>query len=173
MRQLVPVFPCILFRPFSFGDVFNHAESVECPSFLITNERSGEISPNLLAVFLDVTLFLVVHGDFAGKELLHKGYVFFEDKKYPWAYTYRDYVVRALNEDLPYDRFITEQLAADRLDLGEDKRPLAAMGVLTVGDHFMNNVHDILDDQLDVASASRMAWACSNMKLRKKSSEMQ
>jgi hypothetical protein len=31
-----------------------------------------------------------------------KGYVFLEDKSYPWAYTYRDYVVRALNVDLPY-----------------------------------------------------------------------
>ena len=34
---------------------------------------------------------------------------------YPFAYTYRDYVIRAFNEDLPYDRFVVEQLAADRL----------------------------------------------------------
>src|SRR5262249_45320478 len=53
-----------------------------------------------------------------------KGYVFFQEANYPWAFTYRDYVLRALNEDLPYDRFILEQLAADRLALGKDKRPL-------------------------------------------------
>ncbi|MFM8273216.1 MAG: DUF1549 domain-containing protein, partial [Gemmata sp.] len=29
----------------------------------------------------------------------NKGYVFFEGKEYPWAWTYRDYVIRALNED--------------------------------------------------------------------------
>lgn len=80
----------------------------------------------------------------------NKGYVFFEEKTYPWAYTYRDYVVRAFNEDLPYDRFILEQLAADQLDLAGDRRPLTAMGFLTVGDHMINNTHDILDDRIDV-----------------------
>ena len=79
----------------------------------------------------------------------NKGYVFFEDKKFPWAYTYRDYVVRAFNEDLPYDRFILEQIAADRLDLNEDHRALAAMGFLTLGGRFMNNLHDILDDRIE------------------------
>ena len=37
------------------------------------------------------------------------------DYRYANAWTYRDYVVRALNEDKPYDQFITEQLAADYL----------------------------------------------------------
>ena len=37
------------------------------------------------------------------------------DYRYPNAWTYRDYVVRSLNEDKPYDQFITEQLAADYL----------------------------------------------------------
>ena len=31
------------------------------------------------------------------------------------AWPYRDYVVRALNEDVPYDRFLTEQLAGDAI----------------------------------------------------------
>jgi hypothetical protein len=80
-----------------------------------------------------------------------KGYVFFEEPNYPWAYTYRDYVIEAFNKDLPYDRFIREQLAADRL-VGEDRRPLRALGFLTVGGHFMNNTHDIIDDRIDVVS---------------------
>jgi hypothetical protein len=37
------------------------------------------------------------------------------DYRYPNAWTYRDYVVRALNEDKPYNQFIIEQLAADYL----------------------------------------------------------
>ena len=38
-----------------------------------------------------------------------------DDYRYANAWTYRDYVVRAFNEDKPYDLFITEQLAADYL----------------------------------------------------------
>lgn len=81
-----------------------------------------------------------------------KGYVFFEEKKFPWAWTYRDYVIRSLNDDLPFDRFVIEQLAADQLDLGDDQRPLTAMGFLTLGGRFMNNLHDVLDDRIDVVS---------------------
>lgn len=79
-----------------------------------------------------------------------KGYVFTEERRFPYAYTYRDYVIRAFNDDLPYDQFIVQQLAADALALGEDKRPLAAMGYLTLGRRFLNNVHDIIDDRIDV-----------------------
>jgi hypothetical protein len=79
-----------------------------------------------------------------------KGYVFQEERRYPYAYTYRDYVIRAFNNDLPYDRFIIEQLAADFLDLGDDKRPLAAMGFLTLGRRFLNQEPDIIDDRIDV-----------------------
>src|SRR4051794_16421006 len=62
-----------------------------------------------------------------------KGYVFEQERKFPYSYTYRDYVIRAFNEDLPYDQFLIQQIAADKLDLGNDKRPLAAMGFLTIG----------------------------------------
>jgi len=86
----------------------------------------------------------------------NKGYVFFEEKTHPWAWTYRDWVVRALNEDLPYDQFVVQQVAADKLELGEDKRPLAAMGYLTVGARFVNNTHDIIDDQIDVVTRGFM-----------------
>ena len=81
-----------------------------------------------------------------------KGYVFEEERRYPYSYTYRDYVIRAFNDDLPYDRFLVEQIAADHLELGEDKRPLAAMGFLTLGRRFLNNVPDIIDDRIDVIS---------------------
>jgi hypothetical protein len=81
-----------------------------------------------------------------------KGYVFTDERKFPFSYTYRDYVIRAFNEDLPYDRFIMEQLAADQLELGADKRPLAAMGFLTLGRRFLNNTPDIIDDRIDVTT---------------------
>lgn len=38
------------------------------------------------------------------------------DNPKPHAWRYRDYVIRALNEDRPYDRFLREQLAGDEID---------------------------------------------------------
>lgn len=80
-----------------------------------------------------------------------KGYVFFEDANFPWAYTYRDYVIESFNADLPFDRFVLEQLAADKLP-GADRRALRGLGFLTVGGRFMANPHDIFDDRIDVVS---------------------
>ena len=70
----------------------------------------------------------------------------------PFAYSYRDYVIRSFNEDKPFDQFIREQLAADQLQLPSDSPALAGMGLLTLGRMFDNNRHDIIDDQIDVVS---------------------
>ena len=80
----------------------------------------------------------------------NKGYVFFEQKEFPWAWTYRDWVIRSFNNDMPYDRFVTLQLAADQMDC--EPADLAAMGYLTLGARFTGNVHDILDDRIDVVT---------------------
>jgi len=40
---------------------------------------------------------------------------FSADTDRPFAYRYRDYVIRAFNQDRPYDRFVQEQLAGDEL----------------------------------------------------------
>src|SRR5262245_60280829 len=80
------------------------------------------------------------------------GYFFEGERRYPFAYTYRDYVIRSFNEDKPYDRFIIEQIAADQVCKEDDKQNLAAMGFLTVGRRFLNDTNDIIDDRLDVIS---------------------
>lgn len=85
-----------------------------------------------------------------------KGYVFTQDRRYPYSYTYRDYVIRAFNNDKPFDRFIIEQIAADKIDTSADKRDLAAMGFLNVGNRFNNNIHDITDDRIDVVTRGFM-----------------
>jgi len=41
-----------------------------------------------------------------------------EDHRYPHAWRYRDYVIKALNEDRPYDQFVREQLAGDEANPG-------------------------------------------------------
>jgi mono/diheme cytochrome c family protein len=68
---------------------------------------------------------------------------------YPYAWTYRDYVVRSFNEDKPYNRFVLEQLAADRVQ-GGGAASLAALGFLTLGPRFMDNKNDIINDRIDV-----------------------
>ena len=86
-----------------------------------------------------------------------KGYVFVEERRFPFSYAYRDWVIKSFNDDLPYDQFIVQQIAADRLPLGEDKSPLAAMGFLTIGRRFLNNQPDIIDDRIDVVTRGTMA----------------
>jgi hypothetical protein len=82
-----------------------------------------------------------------------KGYVFQEDRNYPHAYRYRDWVIDSFNSDLPYDQFVLAQLAADHLD---DPVYKPAMGFLTLGRRFINNQHDIIDDRIDVMSRGLM-----------------
>lgn len=72
-------------------------------------------------------------------------------QKFPFSYTYRDYVINALNADLPYNRFIMEQLAADQMKLPSNDPALAGLGFLTVGMQFRNK-NDVIDDQIDVTT---------------------
>lgn len=71
---------------------------------------------------------------------------------YPFAWTYRDYVIKSFNDDKPYDRFILEQIAADKLPLGTNNAVLAALGFLTLGERFQNNENDIINDRIDVVT---------------------
>src|SRR2546425_1225176 len=75
-----------------------------------------------------------------------------KDALRPYAYTYRDYVVRAFNEDLPFDRFVQDQLAADLVEPKLPRWRLAALGFLTLGRLFDNNPHDQIDDQIDTTT---------------------
>lgn len=79
----------------------------------------------------------------------------------PHAFSYRDYVIRAFNEDLPYSQFILQQIAADQLDLGGDKGVLAALGFITVGRRFLNNIHDTIADRIDVVTQGLMGLTVS------------
>ncbi len=85
-----------------------------------------------------------------------KGYVFEEERRYAYAYTYRDWVVKALNDDLPYDQFLIQQIAGDQVATEGDPRPLAAQGFLTLGRRFLNNQNDIIDDRIDVVFRGTM-----------------
>ena len=73
-----------------------------------------------------------------------------EESRYPFAHVYRDWVIQALNDDMPYDRFLTYQIAADRMNLEGSRKHLAALGFLTLGRRNANDQQDLIDDRIDV-----------------------
>lgn len=87
-----------------------------------------------------------------------KGYVYGdrEETRFIQSAAYRDWVIKALNQDMPYDRFIKLQIAAD-LTEDADIDSLAAMGFLTLGRRFLGVVHDIIDDRIDVVMRGTQA----------------
>ncbi|HBE66787.1 MAG TPA: cytochrome C, partial [Planctomycetaceae bacterium] len=92
----------------------------------------------------------------------NKGYVFREDREYAEAYRYRDWLIAAFNQDMPLDRFIKLQIAADLIPSASES-DLPALGFLTLGRRFLNNKHDIIDDRIDVVSRGLMGMtiACA------------
>ncbi|MBU6303724.1 MAG: DUF1553 domain-containing protein, partial [Verrucomicrobia bacterium] len=79
-----------------------------------------------------------------------------QDLRYPFAWTYRDYVIAAFNTDKPYDQFIREQLAADLLGLKADDPTLAALGFMTVGPRFLRKQDEQINDRIDVVTRGLM-----------------
>lgn len=77
---------------------------------------------------------------------------------FPHAWRYRDYVIEAFNQDLPYDRFITEQLAGDLLPAASPEqrdRQLIATGLLAIGAKPAKAMNenfemDVIADQINV-----------------------
>ncbi len=73
------------------------------------------------------------------------------DIRLPHAYTYRDWVIRSLNSDMPYDQFLTLQLAADKVQKADlPNGNLAALGFLTINDYFLGDGILQNDDRIDV-----------------------
>ena len=87
-----------------------------------------------------------------------QGYNFDKDNRYPYAYTYRDWLIRAFNEDRPYDEFVKMQIAAD-LIVGPEHPDLAALGMLTVGRR-QGHVETI-DDRVDVITRGFLSTTVS------------
>lgn len=128
------------------------------PTIDEVQEFEADASPDATERLIDRLLASPLYGQRWARHWLDvaryadsKGYVFTAEPRYPYSYTYRDYVVDAFNADLPFDQFVTEQLAADAVVEGQDPR-LAALGFLTVGRRYLNNNQDIIDDRIDVVT---------------------
>ena len=89
-----------------------------------------------------------------------------EDHRYPYAWKYRDYVIEAFNNDMPYDQFVREQIAGDLL-AGDDssqvnKRGIIATGLLALGPKAVAQqdkqrmLYDVYDEQIEVVSKSML-----------------
>jgi hypothetical protein len=100
--------------------------------------------------WLDLARFAESHG-------------FEHDYDRPSAYHYRDFVIQAFNEDLPFDTFVKWQVAGDEL-APDDNRALKATGFLAAGVHSTqitkNEVekhrYDELDDMLATIGTSML-----------------
>lgn len=84
---------------------------------------------------------------------------------FPEAWRYRDWVIAAVNADLPYDEFVRRQVAGDLLparSVEEHDANVIATGFLAVGAKGLNErlreqfVMDVVDEQLDVTMRSVM-----------------
>lgn len=138
------------------------------PTFQDVKEFAADPSPKAYEQLVDKLLDSEHFGERWARHWLDlarfgdtKGYVFTADRNYPHAYKFRDWVIKALNDDMPYDRFLQLQIAADHLVDEESREHLAAMGFLTLGRRFLNNVHDLIDDRIDVVFRGTMGMTVS------------
>ncbi len=109
---------------------------------LLASPQFGE---NFARHWLDVARFAESSG--GGRTLLFKD-----------AWRYRDFVIESFNRDVPYDRFLREQIAGDLLTVGspaEKRRLLPATAFLVLGPTNYEEQDkqqlrfDIIDEQLD------------------------
>lgn len=98
-------------------------------------------------------LDLVRYADTSGYE---------RDQEKPFAWKYRDWVVQALNSDMPYDRFIVEQLAGDEVP-NRNENSVIATGFLRLGtwndepNEPLDYQYDRLEDLVHTTSSAFLA----------------
>jgi hypothetical protein len=92
----------------------------------------------------------------------------FKARMYPQGYIYRDWVVNALNEDMPYDDFLRLQIAGDQMDIEKPHRHRAALGLFALGPvYYQDNgeeakaLADEWDDRIDTLMRGTQALTVS------------
>ena len=160
LRPVAEADPATLFRRIHFDLSGLPPEPAEVEAFLADPSRERLLAEidRLLASprfgerwgrhWLDVARY----AESSGKET---------DFAYPHAWRYRDYVVRALNADMPFDQFAMEQIAGDCFAARDDRERaelLVATGFLAVGakSHAERNrlqfEMDVVDEQIDAVT---------------------
>lgn len=126
----------------------------------------NDAAPDAWAQLIDRLLASPHYGERWGRHWLDlaryadsDGYEF--DKERPNAFPYRDFVIRALNADMPYDQFVRWQLAGDEF-APDDAQAIAATGFLAAGPFIDNQVteqnrYDELDDIVSTTASTFLA----------------
>ena len=85
---------------------------------------------------------------------------------YPHAWRYRDYAIESFAADLPYDRFLREQIAGDLIEAPDDRERaglLIATGFLAFGPKGLTEGNpvqfaaDVAGEQIDAFSRGMLA----------------
>ena len=126
----------------------------------------GDASPNAYEKLVDRLLANPHFGERWGRHWLDlarfaESHGYEQDYDRPKAYQYRDFVIRAFNQDLPYDKFVRWQLAGDEFE-PDNPMALLATGFLAAGTHATQITksqvekerYDELDDMLSTTSAT-------------------
>ncbi|WP_152050402.1 DUF1553 domain-containing protein [Tautonia marina] len=99
-----------------------------------------------------------------GESLTLRGLVFKE------AWRYRDYVIDAFNEDMPFDQFVREQIAGDLLDgetIEDRRRQIVATSFLVLGNTNLEEQDkeqlrmDMVDEQIETIGKALLAQTIS------------
>lgn len=109
---------------------------------LLASPHFGE---RVARLWLDLARYAEDQAHIVGKD---------ESLFYPNAYLYRDWVIGALNRDLPYDQFVRLQLAADLLE-GDDSPNIVALGFIGLGPKYYSRrslqvMSDEWEDRVDI-----------------------
>ncbi len=109
---------------------------------LLASPHYGE---RVARMWLDLARYAEDQAHIVGKD---------ESLLYPNAYLYRDWIINALNSDLPYDRFVQLQLAADLFE-GDESPNVAALGFIGLGPKYYSRrslqvMSDEWEDRVDV-----------------------
>jgi len=146
-RGLKPVKPAdkrVLLRRATFDLIGLPPRPEEVDAFLSDN------SPNAFSEVVDRLLASPHYGERWGRYWLD--YARYADDKFGRgdtklvnAFRYRDWVIRAFNEDMPYDLFVKAQIAADLLDRPDREKLLPALG-------FYGLSPEEVEDRVDVTT---------------------
>jgi hypothetical protein len=120
------------------------------PTYDDVESYAADTSPNKYETLLDRLLAMPQYGERWGRHWLdvvrygedNPGNI--TNPPYPHAWRYRDWVIEALNKDVPYDRFVKLQLAADLMP-GTSRPDLRALGPIALGSQDHKDVRLSID----------------------------
>ena len=147
------------------------------PTYDEVEAYASDASPNKYEKLVDTLLAVPQYGERWGRHWLdvvrygedNPGNI--PNPPYPHAWRYRDWVIEALNKDVPYDRFVTLQLAADLMP-GTSRPDMRALGPIALGPQDHKDVRlsiDVIgtlqlndwDERLDTMTRGLLGLSCS------------